>query len=136
MTRQDDPLERGGGAPEIPRPGEREVAEVGAELIGLLLQSLGRTAEQVAESLRQNGIRGVRGAACGCPIYEWLVRALNRHARPDMQVLIDSVGYAIGFRVQRPGEDYAWGSTSASSPIRDFIVAFDKGIYPGLEVSR
>lgn len=131
-----DSLERDGGAAEIRRPSECEVAEVGADLIRRLLQSLGRTADEIAESLRQAGIRGVRGAACRCPIYEWLDRALDRHAPSGTCMFIDQVGGMIEFRVHRCGDDYAWGSMNVSTPVREFITAFDEGAYPDLEVKK
>jgi hypothetical protein len=128
-----DPLERGGSAAEIPRPGEAELAAPGVELVGMLLKSLGDTSYEVFASLLRDGARGKRRDACGCPVYEWLSTAVVRHLRPDTQVIINDVSTTVGIQVWQPGCSAAFGHARIPEPVQAFINDFDKGYYPELE---
>jgi hypothetical protein len=82
-----------------------------------LLTRLGTTADEVAATLRDLGIRGQRFDGCDCPV----ARYLADH-----------------------GHEMAVGSVSAKSqwervllphPVAHFAMAFDQGAYPELEVT-
>ncbi len=99
------------------------------------LNSLGATSEEVAESLRRAGIKGVRVSICACPILNAIYAAI-----PD---------YWSGLKIYgRPAENGApprYHATLGDSQICDphlpeavaaFISDFDLGKYPDLETQR
>ncbi len=93
------------------------------------LTSLGTTADEVADSLRAAGIRGIRSSMCNCPILNAVYQAL-----PDYWP-----GLVILGSVTKNGRSYraTLGDSQICDPrltpaIEDFIAKFDSGSYPDL----
>lgn len=96
------------------------------------LTSLGSSADEVAESLRQQHVRGRRGSTHQCPIIRGIYKAC-----PD---------YWSGLRIvsgyKKQNGDWGYTATLRDSQIMDptlpqavmnFIGNFDEGKYPDLE---
>ena len=85
------------------------------------LRALGDTPNEVAANLLECGIQGTPGNGFKCPIaiYIGLLRG-PYHERP--KVLVDR------WRVSTPRRV----TCATPPPVRDFIVAFDEGMYPAL----
>jgi hypothetical protein len=102
--------------------------------IGDYLKSLGNTADEVAESLREQGIKGVKLSKCHCPILNAIYKAC-----PD---------YWSGLRIvngNKCGDHWHYSASlddcqimdpSLPQPVMDFIGEFDSGKYPDLEVKK
>ena len=93
------------------------------------LNSLGTTSEEVAQSLRRAGIKGVRVSTCACPILKAIYDAL-----PD---------YWPGLKIygKPPSYHASLGDSQICDPalpaaVIAFISDFDLGKYPDLELSR
>lgn len=81
-----------------------------------LLERLGNTAEEVAESLRAKSCTGYPRASFSCPVANYL-----REQLPDTTVSVGSGSSLAGSqRVRSP------------SGVSDFVRAFDNGLYPDL----
>jgi hypothetical protein len=92
--------------------------------VRVLLGSLGTTADDVADSLRRRGIKGVRDDGCACPIAN-LIRAEIPEAREDNGARwSDDEGawFVCGSYVRTP-DNQEWGL----GPIEEFVDAFDEG---------
>jgi hypothetical protein len=82
------------------------------------LAALGETSEQVAETLKAQGIKGYIASPCSCPIYYYLtgkghpVDCLSHHS-----ICLLSPYY---------------GEVEMPEVVGRFIVAFDQGKYPEL----
>lgn len=99
--------------------------------IGEYLKSLGHTSEEVANSLRAQGIKGVKESHGHCPILNGIYKAC-----PD---------YWSGLRIVngvKLGAEWSYYATLSDSQIMDpalpqavmnFIGEFDEGKYPDLE---
>jgi hypothetical protein len=92
-----------------------------------LLASLGATADEVAQSLRDRGIVGRRAVARQCPLAELLSREC-----PDVQHGPWVVGMVLAFLDKRSAFD---PDTSFELPdgALEFRLAFDAGAYPELD---
>jgi hypothetical protein len=77
-----------------------------------VLDALGSTPEEIARTLQDKGIRGVRKSKCACPIAHYL--------------------QLKGFKDAEVGA-FTEVSRVLSDGMRDFIYAFDRGEYPELE---
>src|SRR3989442_13770185 len=91
------------------------------------LVALGNSRDQVAQTLKARGIRGVRNA----------VRMLNPVVRfVQESLLISNLGMDLinpkTFRITLP--DGTKITTSIPQAITDFLDAFDQGAYPELEM--
>jgi hypothetical protein len=90
-------------------------------LVLYLLNQLGETPEEVAESLKAKGLKGKRKRAHCCPIYQYLTsHGLDVGVSPNEIVLYD---------ITTKGCDI-----TAPLPIKQFIYDFDDGKYPNLEI--
>lgn len=87
----------------------------------LALELLGDTKEQIAETLRWLGCKGSSGVAEDCPLARYL-----SGAGVDSPVVGDD-------EIRMPYFD--WHDSFIENPehIRQFVVAFDKGVYPDLD---
>jgi hypothetical protein len=83
-----------------------------------LLQSLGATSDEVADSLRASGSKGRRDSFLRCPLAVYL----HRHGFADAMVGLDSVALPAA------GADWP-----LPSPCASFVALFDRGYYPDLE---
>lgn len=94
--------------------------------VGSLLNVLGNTADEVADSLRLRGIKGYKGDACQCPVANYLIAELGTY--PGDLVTYDIVSYSTpddsGFSFRTP------------EPVFQFILRFDTGVYPDLRAER
>lgn len=99
------------------------------------LDSLGHTSEEVAGSLRQAGIKGIRVSPCHCPVLNAIY-----HALPDYWP-----GLKIYGAPAEAGKAASYHATLSDSQICDpalpravidFIGDFDTGKYPDLEAAR
>ncbi len=89
-----------------------------------LLTALGRTADEVAAALRAQGVRGVRGATTfDNPVVRHLYRNLDVSGLLEVRANSSLVLVRQGtvFRLELP------------APVREFLAAFDRGLYPHLE---
>lgn len=84
-----------------------------------LLENLGNTSEEVAKTLYAEGVKGVRGDPCNCPVANYLRHTLGNY----WSVSEKSVYFAIG------------GERAAITPraVELFIVDFDDEMYPDLD---
>lgn len=90
-----------------------------ADRIFQLLESLGSTPTAVADNLRQRGIKGWRGSACGCPIARLVERELA--GAVNQPAVVDGATVEVdGVQVTVP------------PPVEDFIARFDRGWYSDL----
>jgi hypothetical protein len=95
------------------------------------LKSLGNSEAEVAESLRQQGVKGLRKNTCNCPVLNGIYKAC-----PD---------YWPGLRIfggKKYGDHWIYqallGDAQILDPtlpqaVMDFIGEFDEGKYPDLE---
>jgi hypothetical protein len=91
------------------------------KLILNILNQLGETSEEVAQSLKDKGFKGKRKRAHCCPIYQYLTsHGLDVGVSPNEIVLYD---------ITTKGCDI-----TAPLPIKQFIYDFDDGKYPNLEI--
>jgi hypothetical protein len=98
------------------------------------LKSLGNTADEVAESLRKQGIKGIVASSCHCPILNAIYTAC-----PD---------YWSGLRIingSKHGDHWSYTATlndcqitdpTLPQPVMDFIGEFDSGKYPDLVATK
>ncbi len=89
-----------------------------------LLAELGSTADQVAATLQARSVRGVRGATTfDNPVVRYLYRSLDvsglLEVRGGSELALVRQGTV--FRLELP------------APVREFLDAFDRGLYPTLE---
>lgn len=101
-----------------------------------LLEALGKDAQDVADTLRKLGIRGKRGACPSCPIAMYLITkgvefshnsGVNIVSDPiatNMVLICVSVATVDEYIVYKPHQLHG---------VRDFIRAFDRGMYPMCE---
>lgn len=99
------------------------------------LKSLGNTADEVAASLERQGIKGVIGSSCHCPILNAIYKAC-----PD---------YWSGLRIvngsKRGDGHWSYYATlddpqimdpQLPQPVMDFAGEFDQGKYPNLVAKK
>jgi hypothetical protein len=97
------------------------------------LMSLGATADAVADSLRAQGIKGIKVSTCAYPIVNAIYKAC-----PD---------YWAGLRIygSGSGDHRGYGATldddqicdpQLPRPVQDFIARFDRGDYPDLIATK
>jgi hypothetical protein len=89
--------------------------------VRVLLRSLGTTADEIADSLRQRGITGLREDGCRCPIAN-VIRAEIPESRDARWDDADGAWFACGSYVSTPD-----GRVFTPAGIDDFIHAFDNG---------
>lgn len=99
------------------------------------LTSLGNTSEEVAESLRQHGIKGVKKSKCHCPILNAIYQAC-----PDYWTGLKIYGGTM----KQDGNWYYYATLDDDQimdprlpqSVMNFIGDFDTGKYPDLEVKK
>jgi len=96
------------------------------------LKSLGETSEEVAESLRKQGVKGKVASHCHCPILNGIYQAC-----PDYWTGLTIAG---GSKTQKGDwyyhaslHDYQIMDPQLPQPVMNFIGDFDTGKYPFLE---
>ncbi len=97
------------------------------EQLAKLLHQLGDTPEEVASSLKANGVQGVRNA----------VRFLNLIVRYILgRIRLDawSLDLMQRDRLRLTLGDGGNVETNLPTPVRQFLLAFDRGHYPALEL--
>lgn len=89
---------------------------------------------EIAEKLRELGVKGVEGNECACPIAVYLTKVL-----PGIdEVFVESEVARITF-TQQDEYGFEWPGVTISAGLpdgaQDFIPAFDMGEYPDLIAS-
>lgn len=104
-----------------------------ASYIAMLLDSLGHTADDVANELRAGGIKGVRNTVRSMnPLIRYLQTEFQ--AQFGTKVFMDVIRGDILRMVLLNGEKK---EVSLSNATFLFLIAFDRGLYPDLEdISR
>lgn len=96
------------------------------------LTSLGNTSEEVAESLRKQGVKGLRRSKCKCPIINGIYQAVPNYW--SGLNIVNGCKLAEG--------DWSYYATlndcqildpDLPKPVMNFIGDFDEGKYPDLE---
>jgi len=95
------------------------------------LSSLGNSANEVAESLRKQGVKGKRKSACACPILKGIYKACPNY----WSGLEISGGHlrADGWHYHVSLNDSQIVDPTLPQPVMNFIGNFDTGKYPDLE---
>ncbi len=100
------------------------------------LKSLGNTADEVADSLRQQGVKGIKESHCHCPILNAIYKAIPDYW-PGLRIVNGSKRVWVDKK-----EHWSYCATLSScqiidptlpQPVMDFIGEFDHGKYPDLE---
>ena len=91
-----------------------------------LLAGLGSTADEIVDTLRAAGIKGLRQEAAACPIANWLVLEANA-----WDVEVDGIEVSI----RAEGSNRA---VHCSPPhgVYMFVLCFDNRRYPDLEAGQ
>jgi hypothetical protein len=99
------------------------------ERVEEFLRGLGATADEVAESLRRMGVRGVRESGDSCPIAN-AIRAQFPEAREENGAAWgdDGNGNAGMWFVDLAYASTPEGRISAPDAVHEFIILFDDGI--------
>lgn len=95
------------------------------------LKSLGNTADEVAESLRRQGIKGIKASTCKCPILNAIYTAI-----PDYWSglrIVNGSKYGDHWSYYASLDDDQICDPTLPQPVMDFIGKFDEGGYPDLE---
>jgi hypothetical protein len=98
------------------------------------LTSLGKTPDEVAESLRRQGIKGVVRSPCHCPILNGIYAAC-----PDYWsglLIVNGRKGEGGWSYHATLGDCQICDPQLPQPVMDFIGAFDEGAYPDLVAKR
>lgn len=101
--------------------------------IRLALESLGSTADEVAQTLSSRGITGRRNSGCDCPVARFLQAEVPETAR-----LWWFSGYWVdGEYIQLPLSMSELPETRVDvpQPVYEFVLRFDSGDYPDLEAT-
>lgn len=89
-----------------------------------LLTDLGSDTDQIARSLREQGIKGNMGRCYSCPIAQFLIK---NGAQYGACMVSGMIRFASG------GPDGEWNEAfKTPSAIASFIDSFDAGAYPEL----
>jgi len=101
-----------------------------AEWLSALLPQLGQDADQVASTLRREGITGVVRSPGDCPIARYVLAQARRRA-PSEEIAISVASEAcLTIGEQDPG--YQWVRAEVPEPVGKFIQSFDQGAYDDL----
>jgi hypothetical protein len=97
------------------------------------LASLGASADEVAESLRKQGVKGKRRSACKCPILNGIYKAI-----PNYWSGLEIYGSATFSLARTPHYHATLRDSQIIDPtlpqaVMDFIANFDSGQYPELD---
>jgi hypothetical protein len=98
------------------------------------LESLGETSDQVADKLRELGIKGDRFSPTSCPIYNYLCKqGHDTVCSVDYSRTREAVAVKTNIWNASYGEDDSIKEYFRIRPVLDFIMAFDLGKqYPDL----
>ncbi len=97
-----------------------------------LLAGLGRTPEEVAESLGQVGVQGVRKSNRSCAVARYVTAVMG--AEPEIRSI--AVGpCSLVVNLVHPDDSKPAGRLLVQLPkaVRQFVSAFDAGSFPSLE---
>jgi len=97
-------------------------AVFGKKTLLRLLQDLGETQQEVADTLKRGGHTGRARQSCECPVANYL----RAHCRSQPHVNAGSVVLV------EPETDATIEVVTTPYAVGDFILAFDKGDYPEL----
>lgn len=95
--------------------------------ITLMLERLGSTPDEIAQSLRVSGVKGMRRQGNSCPITHWLEKQMGGRAFTSQQ----SVSWIEGPDL-REIDPTAMVWVAVPEPVVDFVTRFDDGVYPDL----
>ncbi len=93
--------------------------------VAIALQSLGTSADDVADALDTGGWRGLRHDAGACPVSLYLTATL-----PDVRGAAVGTGEATVHPIDGPDEEI-----DLPPAVATFVEAFDGGAYPELAVT-
>jgi hypothetical protein len=95
------------------------------EWLSKLLSDLGDTAYAVAERLRKEEIKGVRGDPNDCPIARYVAKRVRKHGT-SLPVRVTVTASTVSVFIGTPGaDDYRVISALTTEAMEDFIKAFD-----------
>jgi hypothetical protein len=99
------------------------------------LTSLGSTSQEVAQSLRQQGIKGLKRSPCHCPILNAIYGALP-HYWAGLHIVgggqLD--GQKVPYRASL--NDAQIMDPQLTAAVQDFLYDFDNGLYPDLVAQK
>lgn len=95
-------------------------------------KSLGDTSEKVADSLKNQGIKGVKLSTCHCPIVNAVYKAIPDYW-PGLKIHSETTH---GTQYRAKLNDAQIFDPKLPGPVQDFIADFDYGKYPDLEVKE
>lgn len=95
------------------------------------LKSLGGTAAEVAESMRRQGIKGLRLSPCKCPILNAIYKACPKYW--PWLTIVNGRKHEGGWSYCATLDDAQIMDPQLPQPVMDFIGEFDEGMYPDIE---
>lgn len=95
------------------------------------LKSLGNTADEVAASLRQQGVKGLKESKCKCPIINAIYKACPDYW-PGLMI-INGRKYEGHWWYYATLDDDQIIDPQLPQPVMDFIGEFNQGKYSDLE---
>lgn len=99
------------------------------------LASLGDTPEEVAESLRKQGVKGKKKSKCHCPILNGIYQACPDYW-PGLRIVNGSKLSNGSWSYYATLDDSQIMNPRLPQSVMDFIGAFDAGEYPDLEAQE
>ncbi len=97
------------------------------------LSSLGNSADEVAEALRKQGVKGKRGSKCSCPILKGIYKACPNYWT-GLEIRSGQVRDDGSWYYHASLNDSQIVDPTLPQPVMNFIGGFDSGKYPDLEV--
>lgn len=98
------------------------MSTIRTSLLQEVLDGLGSTADEVADTLIKSGLKGRRAEACYCPVANYV-----RHEMPE-------VTFASVYEFVNITDEHGTSlRTSTPDPVFDFIHLFDHNEFPELE---
>jgi hypothetical protein len=98
------------------------------------LKSLGNTSAEVAESMRQQGIKGIRQSKCKCPILNAIYKAYPNYWTG--LAIVNGKKHNDHWSYYATLNDCQIMDPSLPQPVMDFIGDFDYVAYPDLEAKE
>lgn len=96
------------------------------------LSSLGNSSEEVAESLRKQGVKGYRKSVYACPILQGIYKACPNYWS-GLEINGGIKNFDGSWRYRASLHDSQIVDPTLPQPIMNFIGDFDTGKYPDLE---
>jgi hypothetical protein len=108
---------------------QRPIAEEASEMQALLL-SLGKTVDEVVETLTREDCRGPQQNDCFCPVAQFLAKKTGRAASSTVHVcVVGNFTYEHGHIDTFIGTEWA----KTPKPVAEVIEGFDRGRFPVLD---